>query len=181
MPSDTRALTDLASGRSALQGERDGVRVTVITEPHPLRALLAGRAAVLVAPVDAFLDDEEWEPILGGVVALDGGTLLVTRDVALGQATEGADPEDPLLDLLVPLTLRDIYLPPADVLVPWAKLRGAANVVGPWEGPRAAGVRARCDHPFSDPPERECAFCFWRWWASRAKALGLPIQDGGAR
>jgi hypothetical protein len=181
MPSEIRTLTDVASGRSALQGERDGVRVTVITEPHPLRALLAGRAAVLVVPVEAFVDDEEWEPILGGAVALEGGTLLAVRDVALGQATEGADPEDPLLDLLVPLTLCDLYLPPADVLVPWARLRTTANIVARGEGPRAAGVRARCDHPFSDPPERECRFCFWRWWVSRAKALGLPQQDGGVR
>lgn len=181
MPSETRALTDLATGRSALQGERDGIRVTVITEPHPLRALLAGRAAVLIAPTEAFVDDDEWEPVLGRVLHLAGGTLLATRDAALEQATEGADPEDPLLDLLVPLTLRDVYMPPADVLVPWARLRASANVVGPWDGPRASGFRARCDHPFSDPPEQDCWFCFWRWWASRAKALGLPTADGGRR
>lgn len=179
MPSDTRALTDVATGRSALQGECDGVRITVITEPHPLRARLGGRAVVLVAPCEVFIDDEQWEPIFGSLLALEGGTLLAVRDVALGQALECADPEDLLPDLLVPLTLRDRYLPPVDILVPWARLQATGNVVGPWEGPRVAGGRGRCDHPFTDPPWRECRFCFWRWWVVRARALGLPEQDGG--
>lgn len=181
MHSEARSLKDVGTGRTAVQGETDGIRVTVFTEPHPLRSEVTGRGFVLVSPAEAFVDDEEWEQILGSMVALPGGTLLNVRDVALGQALEGADPSDPLPDLLVPLTIRDIYLPPADVLIPLARLRSKANLVGPDDGPRANGPRTPCEHPSTEFPHLDCLFCFWRWWASRAKALGLTHQNGGWR
>lgn len=169
MTSDVRALTDLSTGRSVAQGVVDGVSVTVTTEPHPLRAELSGRAFVFVASGEAFMDDDEWEPVLGRLVKLAGGTLLVVRDVDLGVALEGSDPEDEMPDLLVPLTIRDLYYPEANVLVPLSKLRSRANLVAVDGGPRVSGDRKRCDHPFRNPPSSECLFCFWRWWNARAK------------
>jgi hypothetical protein len=72
-------------------------------------------------------------------------------------------------DLLVPLTIRDLYYPTANVLVPLSKLRARANLVAIDGGPRVSGERKRCDHPFRSPPVSECLFCFWRWWNARTK------------
>jgi hypothetical protein len=175
MRSDPRALTDVSTGRTAVQGDVAGVPVTVITEPHPLGAELRGRAFVLIVPTDVFLDDDAWDAVLptGGILRCDGGVLLAVRDDDLSVALEGADPEDPLPDLLVPLVVRDMYFPPVCVLVPLSRLRTSSNLVDPYSGPRVAGERERCAHPFSDPPTRTCPFCFWRWWNLRARKAGL--------
>ncbi len=161
------------NGVAVAQADAGSVRITVTAAPHPLMPELRGRAFVTIAPLDVLTDDDRWEAVLGAHLALGGGTALVVRDDDLSVALEGADPADPLSDMLVPLRVRDPYWPPADVLAPLRTLRAGANLIAADAGPRAGVAPAACAHPDDNQSTRACPWCFRRWWRRRAEVQGI--------
>ncbi len=155
--------------------------MTIVATEHPMRRL-AGQTLVALEPLEVYVADPAWEPVLGRVLLVPGGTALDIDDGFLAaEATMAekvaADMETPEGEAwhlpAVPCVIRDPDLPAVRVLVNPDDADARCNVVARGAGPRAGRDPTRCGHPartVDDLIGRTCSGCFLRWWQLRKTA-----------
>jgi hypothetical protein len=168
-----RAMAVPNTGTVAIQYREESLRMTVIIQGHDARQL-KGRALITLDRVTALVDDDTWAPVVGRMVCLEGGTELDVDDGRLEQALEDYDlsTDGPLTrEALIPVVVRDIYMPPCRALVRWGDLMHKVNIIEPGDGVRASGDRVACKDRCG-----RCVACYYARWQAKAKALGMEIK-----
>lgn len=173
--------------------------MTIETTQHPFRQLAGMSFVTLGEDVQAHVEDGPWQEVLGLILVLPGGCELDVNDAELERALEAIeicdenwedaaqrrpdlfhlDAANRLLELLVPCVVNDADLPPTRVLVPLKALRRACQAVERGAGAHTRGTAgdadrtATCRHTAAEMGRHKCRSCFRRWWAIRAKAMGV--------
>ena len=155
-----RTLVDLATGTVGLQHHEGDWKMTILLHGESAGDL-RGRAFITLDRLTVLIDDPTWQRAIGSVVRLEGGTELDIDDERLGMLTLIDD--EPLDDLaVVPVIIRDIYLPPARAHVRMGDLRSTTNLVEVGAGVRASGARVPCAAKCGN-----CLSCYYERWTAR--------------
>lgn len=164
---------------------------------------LAGAAFVSLREVPVFVNDGLWGQVLGLSLVLPGGAEAdvdgaeldrALKDIGecgndwLGAAERRPDLFAPThdghsspttnLDILVPLILNDIDLPPARILIRLHDLTEAFQRIDVGAGVFARGAAdevsmLRCSHHAGEIGRHQCRSCMRRFWMIRAREKGL--------
>ncbi len=167
-----RVMAVAQTGTIPVQYREEDIRMTVIVQGQDARQI-RGRALITVDRVTALVDDDKWAPATGRMVRLEGGTELDVVGIRIEQMLEGYDFEadGPLAkDALIPVVIRDIYMPPCRALVRWGDLMHRVNIIEPGDGVRSSGKRVACKSRCG-----ECIACYYDRWVQRARDLGMDL------
>lgn len=171
-------VIDTETGAEWQRVVTEEAEVVTMVEPHPYRQLMGAAFITLCDGFTVAVDDDQWEPVFGLILALPGGCELDVDDSRIEQALEDIEHDEapearrPELfspayrALLVPMVLRDADLPRARVLVPVNKLK-ECDKVEPGSGPHVLEA-TQCRHTVFVP---RCRGCLWRQWTLAVKRL----------
>lgn len=167
--STERAFIELATGTVAVQYREENLRMTVIISGRDLDSLRGG-ALITLDRVTMIVDDEYWRPVVGTMLCLEGGTELDVDDARFEQYANG---NGELVDEpMIPVIVRDIYVPPVVGLLVVRQVAHKVNVIEPGTGVRATGKRVPCNR-FNCG----CLSCYRDRWVTAARKMGMEISD----
>jgi hypothetical protein len=171
MRSDTyfkRGLREVNSGAIGVQVEKEDLRVT-ITMHGDMDRMLVGTAYVTLRPTRAWTDASRWVPVFGAGIMLDGGVELHVRQREFDDLIDENDAEGGALtsETMIPVVVRDIYLPEVELRVRLGDLMTGCDRVTKGSGPRSNGSPIGCTHSKRD---LRCPACQRAWWQERACA-----------
>lgn len=167
-----RVMVAAPTGTVAVQYREENIRMTVIMQGQDARQL-KGRALITLDRVTALVDDDKWAPVIGRMVRLEGGTELDVDGARIEQMLEDYDfdVDGPLMkDALIPVVIRDIYMPSGRALVRWGDLMHKVNIIEPGDGVRSSGKRVACKSGCG-----QCIACYYARWVQRARDLGMDL------
>jgi len=160
--SEPVTLLDVGTGVTTT---REG-QVTISIDAHPLyRELYLKSFLTVVLELEVSIEDTYgWEEALGAKAKVKYGTELQVDGASLLRALEGADDDDDLADMLVPLRVNDPYWPNCCVVAKLSALRQSCVIVPIGQGPRHGSTPIDCGH---EAEEEGCPFCFYRSWRKK--------------
>ena len=157
-----RALVNVTTGTTAVQYREENLLMTVIVHGKALGDL-HGKALITLGRVTVLIcDDDRWQGVIGKVVCLEGGTELDVDNDRLDEMFSDCNLADHGLidrEVLIPVIIRDIYMPRLRALIPWKELVNRVNVTLPGEGARSSGDRVLCKSSCGS-----CLPCFYEKW-----------------
>jgi len=171
--------------------------MTAEIQEHPLRQV-QGKSFITLSPVDILVDDDRWEKVFGLFPQIPGGVELGIDNDRLTSALEDIEECDQdwedaqdrrpdmfftdsgKTDILIPLIVNDIDLPPMKVLMPFKSLMKNTQCAETGSGSHARGSQsdsvqpAGCFHDLKrDGYKANCRSCLRRFWTKKARELGL--------
>lgn len=148
--------------------------MTVIVHGQDARGL-RGKAFITLDRISVLIDDDRWDEVIGRMLCLEGGTELDVDDDRLDSLliNYDANEDGPLkADTLVPVVVRDIYMPRVRALIKWGDLVNRVNVIQPGDGVRADGERVPCSTDCGG-----CISCYYERWTAAARILGIETDQ----